>query len=198
MIIGEQFVWGHLPKTGGDATECLFRLFPGLVMYADGPGTNDKHASFHARRDQTLGKALALNIRRLPSWMLSYAHHKASRGLYPEYRPLPMNTAEQMAESSVADATLSALTHEHTYHVDRWLRMEFLSSDFLIFISSFTDVSPEQVRLIQGSPQVNATSYTHEISEWFSSEQLTQMYANNPAWAHIENGEYGSLHNLAG
>ncbi len=197
MIIGEHFAWGHLPKTGGDATECLFQLFPHLIVYADGPGTNDKHASFHARRDQTHGKSLALNIRRLPSWMLSYSHHKASRGLYPEYRPLAMDTAEEMAASSVADSTLSALTHNYIYPVDRWLRTEFLTQDFLVFIASFTDVSPEQLRLIQGSPRVNAMTYTHEVSTWFNSEQLAQMYANNPAWAEIEHSQYGSLHYLA-
>ena len=35
MVIGKEFAWAHLPKTGGDTTRTLFEAFPGLVQFAD-------------------------------------------------------------------------------------------------------------------------------------------------------------------
>ena len=33
MVIGEHFVWGHMPKTGGEATRAMFALLPELIVY---------------------------------------------------------------------------------------------------------------------------------------------------------------------
>ena len=85
MIIGERFVWGHLVKTGGDSTARLFQLFPALVVHCDSANDNHKHDPFGARPEEVRGKVLVLNIRRLPSWVLSYAHHVAQFGGYPDY-----------------------------------------------------------------------------------------------------------------
>ena len=40
LLVGERFVWAHLPKAGGDATAAMFRLFPHLIVHADDTGTN--------------------------------------------------------------------------------------------------------------------------------------------------------------
>ena len=66
MVIGEGYAWAHLPKTGGDATLAMFRLFPDLVEFADPEDTNDKHAQFHSRARLIRGKLLVMNFRRLP------------------------------------------------------------------------------------------------------------------------------------
>ena len=49
MVIGAGFAWAHLPKTGGDATLAMFRVFPDLVEFADPDDSNDKHAQFGSR-----------------------------------------------------------------------------------------------------------------------------------------------------
>ena len=77
MIIAERFAWAHLPKTGGDATHTMFAAVPGLILFADDPHSNDKHLPFFAREPEVAGKLLVMNIRRLPSWTLSAAHHRA-------------------------------------------------------------------------------------------------------------------------
>jgi hypothetical protein len=75
MVIGERFAWAHLPKTGGMATERMFRLFPALIVFADPDDTDEKHATFRARRRMLNGKLLAMNLRRLPFWVLSRAQY---------------------------------------------------------------------------------------------------------------------------
>ncbi len=44
-----------------------------------------------------------MNIRRLPSWVLSAAHHKVVSGVWPEFEPLPMLTVEEMVDSTEPD-----------------------------------------------------------------------------------------------
>jgi hypothetical protein len=77
----------------------MFESVPGLVVFADPTDSNDKHLAFSNRRELVGGKLLVMNIRRLPAWILSASHHKARAGIHPEYRPLPMPSPEEMAET---------------------------------------------------------------------------------------------------
>src|SRR5436309_2473561 len=146
MVIGERFAWGHLPKTGGDATLALFRLFPELIARADDRGTNRKHDAFAEHEEEIRGKVLVLNIRRLPSWMLSLAHHEARHGLYPDYQPLRMPSRDEIAERTCADEMLRQFTARGATRIDRWLRTEHLRQDFLGFITEITQLSKERAR----------------------------------------------------
>lgn len=190
MVIGEKFAWGHLGKTGGDAALHLFRLFPELLARADDAETNAKHALFSAHEQAIVGKLLALNLRRLPAWILSYSHHKAKRGLHPAYRPLPMMTADEMARCTAADETLAWFTGNGRFRIDRWLRTEYLRWDFLSFISEFTEVSTERRLKVLQTGAINAAHYEHEVRRWFDAEQIESMYRHNPVWAEIEREIY--------
>ena len=97
MVIGERFAWAHLPKTGGMATERMFRLFPALIVFADPDDTDEKHATFRARRRMLDGKLLAMNLRRLPFWVLSRAQYVSREGIWPDYDPIPMAPAAELA-----------------------------------------------------------------------------------------------------
>lgn len=193
MVIGKTFAWAHMPKTAGDMTLRLFHMFPQLLVHADPRNTNDKHARFRDRNPEIKGKSLLLNIRRLPSWMLSYAHHKARRGLYPEYTPLSMDSPYQMAYSDMADRTLHAYTDGGRYTIDRWLRAERIVDDFLVFAESLIEIDVEQMKRIEGTEPVNTNSYDKELDHWFTPRLVEQMYARNPTWAAIEAQVYGNL-----
>jgi len=73
MVVGEKFAWAHLARTGGTVTQAMFDLFPGLVLFADPQGTNEAHTRFPDRAEDVRGKVLAMNMRRLPSYVLSWA-----------------------------------------------------------------------------------------------------------------------------
>ena len=196
MVIGEQFAWGHLEKTGGDATVDFFMAVPELVRFADPPSSPEKHCRFDSREPETRGKVLALNIRRLPAWVLSRALHVARYGTYPDWEPLSMPSPQQMAERSDGDQRLSEFTGDGKLKIDRWLRTEFLGDDFLAFISEFIEVPESKRREIlelaherRGTP----LQYDHDLDHWFSRDQIRTMYENNPAWSALERQLYGSL-----
>jgi hypothetical protein len=193
MVIGEQFAWGHLQKTAGNATLGLFELFDELVVFADPRNSEAKHASFAERAAQVEGKVLAANIRRLPAWTLSWAQHRARVARRPDGSPVPMNSPEQMVRVPRADRWLAALTGTGRFTVDRWLRMEHLAEDFADFISGFTELDEAARGRIAAFPQANAISYDHEIGHWFTPERVRRLYATNPLWAATEAHVYGEL-----
>ena len=194
MVIGERFAWGHLEKTGGDATVELFLAVPELVRFADPPSSEEKHTAFPSRAQEIRGKVLALNMRRLPSWVLSRALHRVRYGEYPDYEPLPMMSPRQMAESSDADQRLLEFTDDRALTIDRWLRTEFLADDFLAFVSEFTEVPEAKQREILelGSRRLGTPlTYDHRIDQWFTADQIQTMYERNPEWAAVEQRLYG-------
>jgi hypothetical protein len=193
MVIGERFAWGHLQKTGGDATWELFRMFPHLVVFADPRNTEAKHASFADRPDDVRGKLLAANIRRLPSWTLSWAQHRARLSQRPDGSPVMMNSPQQMVEVPRADMRLDALIGGGAFPVDRWLRMEHLAEDFADFLAELIDVTEEDRRRMASFAQVNALEYDHEVANWFTPQQVSRLYENNPVWAAVERRVYGGF-----
>jgi hypothetical protein len=194
VIIGETFAWAHLPKAGGSATTELFRLFPELIVFGDFEDTNAKHTPFRERAAKVNGKTLSLNIRRLPFWVLSRAQHAAHLGVWPEYKPIPMGTSEELSESSFPDSRIAIFTDRGRFEIDQWLRMEQLADDFLAFISRFTEVTDEQRERVLSLPPVNTHEYDHEIASWFTDEQVERMYERNPVWASLERAVYGDLY----
>jgi SAM-dependent methyltransferase len=192
MIVGEQFVWGHLPKTGGDGTLNFFRLFPELVVHADSEDTNLKHRLLYTLWEEIADKVVALNIRRLPSWTLSYELHKARRGIHPDYEPMPLASVDEMVESGAADEMIQAFTNFGTIKVDRWFRTEYLYQDLLDFVSEFMEIPEDRIEQVARLTPVNTMQYTRDIAEWFTREQIKAMYVNNPLWASVEQEVYRS------
>jgi|RhiMethySRZTD1v2_1073278.scaffolds.fasta_scaffold833197_1 hypothetical protein len=192
MVIGERFAWAHLPKTGGDTTVALFELFPELELEVDSGRTNAKHTFFPDRGDQVAGKHLAMNIRRLPAWVLSRAQHKTREGLYPEYRRLPMDSPRQMVnECTIADRRLHEF--QGPFEIGTWMRLEHLRSDFASFIAGFVELDEERRRRIFDLPAVDVAEYDKRWSSWFTDDQLAEMYQRNPLWASLEERLYGGL-----
>lgn len=182
-----------MPKTAGDATLAMFKVFPGLIQFAHARDTNDKHARFLKHEKEIEGKLLIMNIRRLPSWILSFAHHKSQYGLYPERKPLPMDSSEEMARSAAPDRLLHSFMAEGRFNVGAWLRTEHLADDFLELISQFTEVRQDQESQIRNLERVNQLKYDHELERWFTRDQVFRMYLVNPLWTSVEQGVYGEL-----
>jgi hypothetical protein len=197
LIIGEQFAWGHLPKAAGDTTLQMFGIFPELVLHADPADGNDKHALFKARADLLSGKLLMLNIRRLPHWILSYALHVSSRGTYPDYRPSPMMSPQEMAQCRLADEMLERFTDYGRWGIGYWLRTEYLAGDFLHVMRRFADVSDDRATRVREIAAANTLAYDRKLGHWFTLRHIEEMYERNPMWAGLERSVYGHLLALA-
>lgn len=185
MIIGRDFVWAHLAKAGGEMTHAMFNVFPDLVEFADPPHTVVQHTSFDDRAEQLVGKQRVLNIRRLPSWMLSFHVWKSMRGLLPDFEPSPMLSPHQMADSNVADEFLARYRPPQG-GIDVWLRTDRLIDDFLAFAARHTEVTDAQREAVHALPRVNELVYDKAIDHWFTSAHIRLMYLRNPNWAAVE------------
>jgi hypothetical protein len=194
VVLGEKFVWAHMPKTAGDATAAMLAAVPGLVRFADPPDSNDKHMPFFGREDELAGKLLVMNIRRLPAWLLSGAHHKADHGVYPQYRPLPLAAADQLACSTDADDLLRWMTDRGRIRVGRWLRAESLESDVTALLAELGERSDEVERRVRAVGRVNVGDYDRDLDGRFTRAQVERMYECNPWWAELELAAYGDLY----
>jgi hypothetical protein len=193
VVITDQFAWAHLPKTGGDATRQMLCAVPGLVRFADPPDSNDKHIPFFGREPEVAGKLLVMNIRRLPKWALSGAHHRASHGEYPGYVPQPLQAPDEIASSTDADDLLRWMTDHGRFQVDRWLRAESLADDLLSFLAELGIEGPAVRDALLTVGRVNEGDYDHGEASALSGEQVRRLYELNPAWAAVERRVYGNL-----
>ena len=192
MVIAKRFAWAHLPKAGGNATQSMLAAVPGLVRYADPTDSNAKHDAFWQREDAIAGKLLAMNIRRLPSWVLSAAHQKADSGLWPDFEPLPMPSVDEMVESTDPDDMLRWMTDGPRLKVDRWLRTEHLVEDVRSLLDEVGELSREARIAVDAVPWVGKP-YDHDVTRTFSAAEVARMYERNPGWAEAERAAYGEI-----
>lgn len=192
MVIGEKFAWAHLAKAGGEMTHALFQVFPEAIEFADPPQTVAQHTAFQDRPDEIAGKQRVLNIRRLPSWMLSFHVWKSIVGLLPDFERSPMLSPQQIAESNAADAFLVRYMPPDDPKVDVWIRTENMIEDFLAFMRTQAEVSEEREEAVRQLPRVNELVYDKAIDHWFSAAHVRLMYLRNPVWAAVERAVYGN------
>jgi hypothetical protein len=168
----------------------------GLVQFADPLQSNDKHMPFFGREAEVAGKLLAMNIRRLPAWAVSAAHHQAAHGVFPDYRPQPLQTADEIVASTDPDDLLAWMTNRGATRIDRWLRAERLEQDVLALLGELGELGEldSAVRAIVTSVgAVNVGSYDHRRGAAFTPAQIAALYERNPVWAGIERSVYGDL-----
>lgn len=180
MVLTDQFVWAHLPKTGGDATRVMFQR---LSMVKDVVSATDplKHRPFPVHGPVTR----FVNIRCLPSWCLSVYQHAANFGWLLE-PPLSI-TLSQMVCSNFADQWLHFLTRGGTLPVTRFFRQEHLVDDFRNAL--FPIVGDELNAIV--CQRVNVLSqYEHDVERWWAPKEIVEMYRRNPIWARIERRLY--------
>ncbi|HEY1522059.1 MAG TPA: hypothetical protein VGF70_03525 [Solirubrobacteraceae bacterium] len=193
MVIGRRFAWAHLPKTAGDATLAMFQAVPGLVQFADPADSNDKHMPFFGREPEVAGKLLVMNIRRLPAWVLSGAQHQARHGVFPDYRPGPLESWEQITSRTDADDLVRWMTDHGRFEVGRWLRAECLTEDVLGLLDELGELSPQTRSAVTSVGRVNEGDYPREQAGRISADQLARLYSLNPVWAGVERRLYGAL-----
>jgi hypothetical protein len=193
MVIGERFAWAHLPKTAGDATHAMLTAVPGLVQFADPPDSNAKHDPFFAREPDIAGRLRVMNIRRLPAWALSAAHHRARHGVHPDYEPGPLQTPDEIADQTDPDDLLRWMTDHGRLDVQRWLRAEHLEHDVLAFLDELGMLTPAARDRVLAVGHVNVGSYNREIDRWFTAAHIERLYERNPEWTRIERAVYDEL-----
>jgi hypothetical protein len=191
MVVGRDFAWAHLPKTGGDATWALFRCVPDLVVRMHAPGDPRKHRTFVEEGVADL--RLVLNLRRLPSLALSYVHHARHYGIEGAFpRGYRMTPCEAVAFDR-PERSLRRHLDRDRLEVHRWLRMENLREDFLEFAGTLRPLDADEVERIRRVTTKPPMPYDHDPLRFFTPAEIERLYANNPPWARHELAVYGSL-----
>ena len=85
-------------------------------------------------------------------------------------------------------------TDERRIRIDRWLRAESLTEDFLGFISELTEVTEEQRQQVHYLGPVNTHDYDKDLASWFGPNLIERMYEANPIWAELEREIYGDTY----
>lgn len=216
MIIGRDFAWGHMPKTGGDATWHLFQAVPDLVLKSNPIDRPEKHRSFRmAGIDADDERELVLGFRQLPSYVLSYLNHIRrfgvapyasgrwmkwyDRDMYPKgFSPTP----DWAARWNLPDRVLDFFTNIGMFPVSHWLRQEYLRDDFFGFVSTRRTITPDEKRKIFTMPTPHhtvrhgAVEYERDPLKFWTKEQVELLYESNPTWAKLERELYPSAISL--
>jgi len=191
MLFGRSFAWAHIGKTGGDATVVLFSQIPGLVVQVDDLSNPCKHHSFRRNNlDPQSYRYWLLNIRRLPSWVISFA--QAIRNHHGKSFPVP--SSRLLSEARLPDRLLADYTDDSRYPIHRWLRVEHLRRDVAEFIDQeIRPLSDDEKNLLSTFPTKVEQPYDHRVEHWFTRRDCEKLYRNNPLWASIEQKAYGNL-----
>ena len=139
MIVAPGWIWLHIPKTGGTATERMLRALldgrPGMAF----DDTSDRtrvvwHQSLAARREadpgfDPAGRRVVANLRRLPHWVLSYVHfevqRRGERMAPPRQRLVAGCVPAPDGRLVSADSVLRRFAPEVTH----WIRSERMAGD---------------------------------------------------------------------
>ncbi len=198
MILGEAFVWVHIPKCGGTFVEKLIRHYFSanrLVFDAVGP---DKPVIWHQpvwEREELLNcdlssKTVVANFRRLPYWILSQINFERQLSQRPINR-------EEYTQGRFYDLTGDlnqadrVVQHYQPDRIDRWIRQESMEQDFKRVFEDLLDIS--RIDPAAWEFRFNQTNYNRNLAAWFTSDELTQLYQANPHWQSLEIQLYGNL-----
>jgi hypothetical protein len=178
-------------KTGGDATWQLFRCVPDLVEFEHLPEDPAKHQRF-SDRDDVDGKRLVLNLRRLPSLVLSYVNHAFRYGLDATLPAGTRLSPEEAVELPRPERMIRNHTANGRLEIE-WLRMENLREDFLELAESLRPLTVEERTMILAVSTKAPMDYDHDPLSFFTPEQIAALYDNSPTWAAYEREVYGGL-----
>lgn len=202
MIVTREWIWLHMPKCAGSATEAALRhLLTGRtdvnldpVTPGRGPALWHDDLAMRRRRSGPApgplpgGRAVLCNLRRLPEWTLSYVHFEAARAR--DSRALPSRAAlvrgalrSHRGDPVTPDGVLGRFAGDVTH----WLRCDRLAED----LAEATGLSPSAVEAALGRRNAARHPYPRALDFWFRPRELAALYAANPLWAGLEERLWG-------
>lgn len=205
MIITQDYIIGHLPKTGGHALaymmhkaginfECPFEFNEKQSISIP---TENKHKLFSELTKEEIGnKSLYLVIRKLPSWLLSYTIHQAKHyninykgnlektGILKTYskefkkKQIQILPPDFICYSILPDYILEQFLGSFSASI-KFLRMEYLQKDF------------EKEFNIKLPSISNFHSYnTANYQKYWNKTTTKILRNNNPIWSDLQSKLY--------
>jgi hypothetical protein len=196
MIIGDTFLWLHLPKTGGTTMNQIFRqlAIPGIAIDPD--GERCKHDSVALRQSQGSwragGRARFITARRLAAWLLSDWKHKRRHCGLPDlaFEPVRCGLYYSLRLGGVWVAADWWLRYFEVDATVTALRLESLVDDFN---ARLLPLLPATTPPLQAPPRLNAAPLQNNAEALFSPQDLAVMRVVNPLWSQWESRLYGAM-----
>jgi hypothetical protein len=195
VIYTSEWIWLHFPKCGGSTIEYMlaesFKNRSDLHLDKIDSTNMIWHDTINERRNrdpsfEVQERKILCAIRRLPSWILSRIHYEAAREPH-KVATRKMLEAGKFFENNGylnhADATMRDYSDQG---IDFWIRTENLVEDMSALFG------PDLI-VYDGKLNTNTFQYIEDLSFWFTSKQLKDLYSQNPIWAATEEKVYGSL-----
>jgi hypothetical protein len=203
VVISEKFVWLHLGKTGGNFTHYLFQEYLAEhLLHIDLISDSIKHiglanANIKYPQYNLLEKDLILNIRKLPSWIISNNRHKIRAKNIKEEKTLQkiidwsnMGLVYIDEKQDINDLNSWIKPDELLLFCIRdkypkfFIRTEYLIEDFNKIISQYIP----DIKINNGIKPMNVNKDT--ISFCIEKQNIENVYSTNPIWADLENKLY--------
>ena len=189
MILSDNFIWLHLPRTGGSSTAAWMRQIQNasdLPLHIDPCDERLKHDNL-ATRFQRLGKTqevkfIAMNFRPLSDWLISNHQWAQSAGLkVPIERYLEGEFFSlRMGRWCSADWWLDYFEMDQVTHLF-W--SETLESDWRAFLNEATGLSiPTDLKM----ERTNASRGAPERAGFAETFRESIATARNPKWSALE------------
>jgi hypothetical protein len=192
LIIGDRFIWLHLPKTGGTSASRLFAELGISTIVADDQSLDCKHESIEARLPDwdysSETRSLFITLRRLPQWLLSDWHHKRLKmGLDIPFEPVKSGLFYSLRLGGVWVAADYWMRYFRIESCTGVIRLEHLHEDVRDQIVPLLPPGTSPLHF----PQDNVNRYSRDLSTYFTAVDLRRIYNSNPIWMHQEQQAYG-------
>jgi hypothetical protein len=193
VIIGDRFIWLHLPKTGGTSASRLFTELGLPSVVADDQSLDSKHESIEARLPdwdyESDSRSVFITLRRLPQWLLSDWHHKRLKmGLDIPFEPVKSGLFYSLRLGGVWVAADYWLRYFRIERCSGVIRLEHLEEDVRREIVPLLPLQSAPLCF----PKANENRYSRDLGSYFRSSDLRRIYENNPIWRQQEFSAYGS------
>ena len=195
LIVADNFLWLHLPKTGGTSMNRLFRQRALAGVAVDADDTSQKHDSVALRESRGNWRAGSrrrfITARRLEQWLISDWQHKRRHMNLPHLDFEPVRSG-LFYSVRLGGVWVAADWWLHYFEVDEQvtaLRLEALQHDLN---RRLLPLLPSGSEPFEAPPRENAQprgTQTHQPR--FCDADLIRIAAVNPRWNAWQQQIYG-------
>jgi len=194
MIIADQFVWLHLPKTAGTSMNQMFRNRRIIGLQVDADDTTHKHDSVALRESRGQWRAEErqrfITCRRLEHWLISDWQHKRRHMDLPnlDFEPVRSGLTYSLR---LGGTWVAADWWLQYFEIDERvisLRLEHLNDDLNQKLLPL--LSPE-TNPFEGLPRENTKPKILQTQPSFNKTDLNRIASTNPCWNAWQKKIYG-------